>query len=124
MLIGRFIVIFPILAIAGSFAAKKTVPTSLGHVPDRHRPVRRPADRRGRHRRRADLLPGAGARPDRRALRPAGRQLSRAGCEYDQHRPDHTAAGLLDPEIVSRARVEAFRKLNPRHDRGATPSCS
>ncbi|MDB5395199.1 MAG: potassium-transporting ATPase, subunit [Rhodospirillales bacterium] len=33
MLMGRFIVIVPILAIAGSFAAKKTVPTSYGAFP-------------------------------------------------------------------------------------------
>jgi K+-transporting ATPase ATPase A chain len=33
MLIGRFIVIIPILAIAGSFAAKKTVPHSYGAFP-------------------------------------------------------------------------------------------
>jgi K+-transporting ATPase ATPase A chain len=33
MLIGRFIVIVPILAIAGSFAAKKTVPPSSGTFP-------------------------------------------------------------------------------------------
>jgi K+-transporting ATPase ATPase A chain len=33
MLIGRFVVIIPILAIAGSFAAKKTVPPSYGAFP-------------------------------------------------------------------------------------------
>jgi K+-transporting ATPase ATPase A chain len=33
MLMGRFIVIIPILAMAGSFAAKKTVPTSYGAFP-------------------------------------------------------------------------------------------
>jgi K+-transporting ATPase ATPase A chain len=33
MLIGRFMVIVPILAIAGSFAAKKTVPVSSGTFP-------------------------------------------------------------------------------------------
>ena len=33
MLMGRFIVIIPILAIAGSFAAKKTVPPSYGAFP-------------------------------------------------------------------------------------------
>jgi K+-transporting ATPase ATPase A chain len=33
MLIGRFVVIIPILAVAGSFAAKKTVPTSYGTFP-------------------------------------------------------------------------------------------
>jgi K+-transporting ATPase ATPase A chain len=33
MLMGRFVVIIPILAIAGSFAAKKTVPPSFGAFP-------------------------------------------------------------------------------------------
>jgi K+-transporting ATPase ATPase A chain len=33
MLMGRFMVIIPILAIAGNFAAKKTVPTSYGAFP-------------------------------------------------------------------------------------------
>jgi K+-transporting ATPase ATPase A chain len=33
MLIGRFMVIVPILAIAGSFAAKKTIPPSSGTFP-------------------------------------------------------------------------------------------
>jgi K+-transporting ATPase ATPase A chain len=33
MLMGRFMVMVPILAIAGSFAAKKTVPTSFGAFP-------------------------------------------------------------------------------------------
>jgi potassium-transporting ATPase potassium-binding subunit len=33
MLMGRFVVIIPILAMAGSFAAKKTVPTSYGAFP-------------------------------------------------------------------------------------------
>ena len=33
MLMGRFIVIIPILAMAGSFAAKKTVPASYGAFP-------------------------------------------------------------------------------------------
>ena len=34
MLIGRFLMIVPVLAIAGSLAAKKTVPAIGGHVPD------------------------------------------------------------------------------------------
>jgi K+-transporting ATPase ATPase A chain len=33
MLIGRFMVIIPILAMAGSFAAKKTIPASSGTFP-------------------------------------------------------------------------------------------
>ena len=61
MLIGRFWMIIPALAIAGSLAAKKTVPASRRHVPDHRRPVRRPAGRRHPHRRRPHLLPGARA---------------------------------------------------------------
>ena len=33
MLMGRFLIIIPVLAIAGSLAAKKTVPTSVGTLP-------------------------------------------------------------------------------------------
>jgi K+-transporting ATPase ATPase A chain len=39
------------------------------HVPHHRRPVRRPADRRDPHHRRIDVLPGARARPGRRAFR-------------------------------------------------------
>ena len=59
MLIGRYGMIVPILALAGSMAAKRRVAPSLGHVPDHGRAVDRPADRRRDHRRRADVLPGA-----------------------------------------------------------------
>ena len=41
------------------------------HLPDARRPVRRPAGRRDPHHRRPDLLPRAGARTHRRALRHA-----------------------------------------------------
>ena len=76
MFIGRFLMIVPMVAIAGSLAAKKIVPASAGTFPtngplfvglvvgvdpDRGRP---------------HLLPGARARPDRRALRDAGRAPS------------------------------------------------
>ena len=68
MLFGRFLFIIPALAIAGSLASKKFVPTSAGTLPT-HGPLFvgllvATVDRR----RRADLLPGAVARPDRRAL--------------------------------------------------------
>ena len=33
MLIGRFFMIIPMLAIAGNLAQKKYVPPSLGHIP-------------------------------------------------------------------------------------------
>ena len=43
MFIGRFLMIVPMLAIAGSLAAKKIVPASAGTFPTAWRPVRRPA---------------------------------------------------------------------------------
>ena len=52
--VGRDIV--PILALAGSMAAKRRVAPSLGTFPTTGR-CGRPADRRHDHRRRADLLP-------------------------------------------------------------------
>ena len=42
MLIGRFFLIIPALAIAGSLVRKQQVPVTAGHVPDRHAAVRRP----------------------------------------------------------------------------------
>ena len=69
MLIGRFSMIVPALAVAGSLAAQEVDPAVRRHVPDHRRPVRRPARRRHPDRRRPHLLPGAGARPDRRASR-------------------------------------------------------
>ena len=68
MLFGRFFMIIPPLAIAGSLAARSSVPPSLGTFP-----VTTPlfaALLVGviRDRRRADVLPGAQPGPDRRAL--------------------------------------------------------
>ncbi len=61
MLAGRFLMIVPVLAIAGSMVGKKTVPAGPGHVPHQRPAVHRAAGRRGDHRRRPDLLPGADA---------------------------------------------------------------
>ena len=66
MLVGRFLLIIPVLAIAGSLARKQPCPATAGHVPDAHAAVRGPV-RRDPHRRRPHLLPGRGARPHRRA---------------------------------------------------------
>ena len=49
MLISRYWLIIPVLAIAGSFAAKKTVPAGPGHAADAHAALRR-ADHRHRAR--------------------------------------------------------------------------
>ena len=46
MLIGRFLMIVPMLAVAGSLAAKKIVPASAGTFPTHGAAVRRPAGRR------------------------------------------------------------------------------
>ena len=69
MLVGRFFLMIPVLAIAGSLGRKQPVPASAGHVPDRHAAVRRPAHRRRADRRRPDLLPRRRPRPGRRAPR-------------------------------------------------------
>ena len=41
MLVGRFFLIIPMLAIAGSLVRKRQVPGDGRHVPDRHAAVRR-----------------------------------------------------------------------------------
>ena len=69
MLVGRFFLIIPMLAIAGSLVRKQATPAERRHVPDRHAAVRRAAHRDRRDRRRLDVLPGTGARPHRRAPR-------------------------------------------------------
>ena len=73
MLIGRFLIIVPMLAVAGSLAAKKIVPASAGTFPTDGGLFVGLAGRRDPDRRRADLLPGARARADRRASRDDGR---------------------------------------------------
>ena len=75
MFVGRFFMIIPAMAIAGSLVEKKSIPASSRHVPDHRRPVRRPAGRRHPDRRRSDVLPRARARADRRASRDAGGTL-------------------------------------------------
>ena len=74
MLVGRFLLIVPALAIAGSLARKQRVPVVVRHLPHRHAALRRPAHRRGPHRRRPHLLPRPRARPRRRAAGPLGAQ--------------------------------------------------
>ena len=45
MLVGRFFLIIPVLAIAGSLARKPKVPTTSGTLADAHPGVRRPGGR-------------------------------------------------------------------------------
>ena len=73
MFIGRFLMIIPMLAIAGSLVAEEDRAGLGRHLPHRQAAVRRPGGRRDPHHRRPDLLPGGVARPDRRAPRDARR---------------------------------------------------
>ena len=68
MFVGRFFMIIPAMAIAGSLAAEEASRV-FGHVPNSWRPVHRPARRCDPDRRRADLLPRPRPRPHRRAAR-------------------------------------------------------
>ena len=73
-LIGRFLMIVPIMAMAGSLAAEETRSRPARHFPGHGRDLHLPADRHGPARRRAELPARAGAGPDRRALPDALRE--------------------------------------------------
>ncbi len=75
MFFSRFWVMLPVLALAGALAAKKKVPAGRRDAAHAHAALHLLPDRRGRHRRRADLLPGARARAHRRAPRAVRRQV-------------------------------------------------
>ena len=60
MFVGRYGVLIPVLAIAGSMVKKKTYPTRPRHLSDHRRILCRGAGRRGDHRGRPDLLSGPG----------------------------------------------------------------
>ena len=59
MLVGRFLPIMLVLALAGSLARQTPVPATAGTLPTHRAAVRLHARRRHRHRRRSHLLPGA-----------------------------------------------------------------
>ena len=67
MLVGRFLLMIPVLAIAGSARAQAADAGVGGDLPDEHRIVCGVAHRRRRHCRRLDVLPRHRARPHRRA---------------------------------------------------------
>src|SRR5262249_42747193 len=93
----------------------------LGHLPDRQRPVRRPAGRRHPHRRRPGVLPGAGPRAGRRAHPHAGRHIVLSAAMDTMTKPVVSATDIrkvrptgLDRAIIAVAIGNAFRKLDPR----------
>jgi K+-transporting ATPase ATPase A chain len=67
MLVGRFIMIVPAMAIAGSLAAKKSIPESDGAFRTTSGLFNWPRRGRHRHHRRIDVLPGTRARAARRS---------------------------------------------------------
>ena len=134
MLIGRYGMIVPILALAGSMAMKRRVAPSLGTFPttgvlwvvlligvvD--------------HRRRAHVLPGPRAGSDRRAAPPERRKgllmallsvdlgrgtrrfqrfVTLGGAKPSGGEPPKPR-GILDPDLLRSAIPHAFRKLDPR----------
>ena len=84
MLFGRFFLIVPVLAIAGSLARKQPVPADRRDVPHEHAAVRRAAPRGGPHRRRAHVLPRRLARPRPRAPDPMSTPAPRPSSTRDR----------------------------------------
>jgi K+-transporting ATPase ATPase A chain len=121
MFAGRFLVIVPVLCIAGGLAAKQIVPASAGTLPTGRHAVRRTAGRHGGDCRWFDFPAGAGAWARSGALRHAGWDdlLTRS---RDQHVPaskreSSRAASQDEPALARVARRTGIcprRKAN-RH---------
>ena len=128
MLMGRFFLIIPALAIGGSLVRKQRVPVDRRDVPDRLAAVRRARRRGDRHRRRPDVLPRPRPRPDRRAavctdgLDDHDHDLDRTGADRPpkvRTRPAG-ARSLFDGAIVRRAAARRLRQARPA-DAGPQP---
>ncbi len=121
MLMGRFLVIVPALAIAGSLAAKKTVPASAGNVPHARYAVRRASHQRHPGCRRPHILPCTRSWPDRRTSRDDQRHvvLIRAfgvqSMEMIKNSKRAPVTAMLDPKIVIPALGSAFRQARPEN---------
>ena len=121
MLVGRFWMIVPAMAIAGSLAGKKTVAASGGTFPTTGGAFCRPARRRDPDRRRPHVLPGARARTRSSSIsrcRPA-RRSEPDRLEKRPWKPRNCASGCprphcLIPTIILPAIGQAFVKLDPR----------
>ena len=132
MLIGRFGIMIPALALGGVLAAKNVVPAVARHLPHRQRHVRRPGYRRHHHHRRPDLLPRRLARSDRRAAQ--SRKVLLMTVIDHRTRPTPSsgrraahgvaeARGLFDREILRRPWASRSPSSTPG-SRSRTRSCS
>ena len=121
MLIGRYFVIIPMMAVAGSLVAKKIVPASAGTFPTHGAAVRRPAGRRDPDRRRPHLLPGAGARARSSSTSrcwpgtSSDRSLGVHIMETSQLRKRMPVSALADPKIVVPAHRRGVRQARSAH---------
>ncbi len=106
MLVGRFGVIVPVMAIAGSLVNKKIQPASSGTLAThdalfigsayRHRPAGR----------RPDLYPRTGARP-------GGGTLLFTLSDAEQPVMSRKQLALLEPTLVRQALLDAVKKTQP-----------
>ena len=129
MLFSRYWLAIPVLAIAGALVAKKKVPGEPGHAAHPHAAVRGHAGRRRHHHRGAHLLPGAGARADRRAPGHVWRAIvprrNDIVMEYSSMSTQVSAPALppvpalprrlVTKSIFQQALVDALVKLLPQH---------
>ena len=119
MLISRYWLIVPVLAIAGSFAAKKTVPAGPGHAADAYAALHRAAS----------SAPCCWSARSPSCLRSrSGRSWSTFRCwlqsSEDTRMSDHTATipapqpaaprPMFEPGFVKPAIWEAFKRLAPQ----------
>ena len=123
MLLGRFLPIVFVLALAGSLAAQDTVPVTAGTLPTAPAAVRRPAHRRDGHRHRTHLLPRT------RAGSPGGRAavMTMSTTTLTSHRAPPRGALPRRGVRLGAARGAlpgAFAQARPRARCGATRSCS
>ena len=126
MLVGRFMLMIPVLAIAGSLGRKQADAAVGRHVPDEHAAVRRAAHRRRRDRRRPHVLPRHRARPrsssissesseERTVTVTTDARRSRRSCRARPPKVRTRAAtSMFDPAIMRRAVGDSFVKLDPR----------
>ena len=129
MLLGRFVPIVLVLALAGSLARQDVVPSTAGTLPDLHPAVRGPARRRRDHRHRTHLLPRT------HAGSPGGRArltMSTSNCssplptrtpEPRPSEPKLRARAFSWAQLVQ-ALPGAAAQAQPAPPCGATRSCS
>lgn len=128
MVLGRFLPMVFVLALAGSLAEQKPVAGDRGHPAHREAPVHGAAGGRDPDHHRSDLLPGAGAGS---AGRGAGVMTTDTQKQEDSmstatptraphqdvptgHKESRVGAGLFDPKQLLKSLPDACRKLDPR----------